>query len=132
MFSVGAWKSFSKIIEQSQTRTEINDQDNTTSEYIMSMDDTTAKAKVESDFKLLSELVNEIKHKTGSYPADESGMLSSAWKIFKPGEEEPNDPFDGKSYGYYLIEGGFVIWSTGPDGVEKTDDDILYNSKEIQ
>lgn len=123
------WKPFLNIFEQTKARTETNAQNYSTSEYSMNMEATAAKAKAESDIKLLAELVYKVKLKTGSYPADDSGMLSATWKKFRPDEEEPIDPFDGNSYGYYSIEDGFVIWSTGPDGVESTDDDILYNSK---
>jgi Zn-dependent protease with chaperone function len=128
ILTIGMWKSFSNIIEQAIEQPEVNAQEETTSKYKMTLDNKEAEAKVESDLKLLSELVQDIKLKTGSYPTDEDEELSSAWSLFKPDQKEPIDPFDGNPYGYYLEGNGYVIWSIGPDGSADTEDDIIYDS----
>ena len=90
----------------------------------LSIDSTEANRKVQEDFNELVKLVDEIKLKTSSYPPDEDGVLSNSWKIFRPGIEEPIDPYDGKAYGYYLIDSSYVIWSSGQDSKADTEDDI--------
>jgi hypothetical protein len=36
----------------------------------------------------------------------------------------PYDPFDGYGYGYDRLENGYRLWSSGPDAVPGTEDDI--------
>ena len=128
--SVGMIKSFSKLIKQAQISTAMNTQPGYRQPSNQYTDTTMARIKVNSDFKVLSDLVEEIKLKTNAFPADSAGRLSAAWNALRPDETEPVDPFDGKAYGYYLIEDGYVLWSTGPDGLEETADDIKYNSSQ--
>ncbi len=80
---------------------------------------------VEEDFALLAEVVQQARAETGSYPAD-ADELTAAWERRHTGEEIPVDPFDGYPYGYSVTESGFYFWSSGPDRVSGTDDDIYF------
>jgi Zn-dependent protease with chaperone function len=81
---------------------------------------------VNGDLYTLGTLVDEIHDNTGQRPASGSEAISAAWQIFRPSESEPLDPFDGNSYGYYLYDSIYVLWSSGPDGQSNSDDDIVF------
>lgn len=85
-----------------------------------------AKVLVSSDLSLLAEVVEEVKLSTGKLPEEKNYSLSEVWKQYRPGKTEPLDPFDGYSYGYYISEDGYVIYSVGPDVEAYTDDDIYH------
>ena len=83
-----------------------------------------ALSQIESDASQLASLAEEYREKMGVLPAD-GDALYGAWRSLRPEEKEPLNPFDSYVYGYYLNEGGFVIWSSGPDGEAESDDDIV-------
>lgn len=85
-----------------------------------------AKVLASSDLGLLAEVVEKVKLSTGKLPKEENYTLSEVWKQYRPGQVEPIDPFDGYSYGYYITEDGYVIYSVGPDVKAHTDDDIYH------
>lgn len=129
LLSISLWQSFAKMIEEAKVKSANNNYQATETEYYkMTMSTAEAKSKVAADFIVLSKLAYEVKAKTNSYPSENSGMLSSAWELLRPGKAEPKDPFDGNPYGYYLQDKGFVIWSPGPDRQAGTSDDIIYRS----
>jgi Zn-dependent protease with chaperone function len=87
-----------------------------------------SKKQVEKDFIEISKMVEEIRTKTGKYPLSENSNLSAEWKLYRKDQPEPIDPFDGRSYGYYLEGESFLLWSSGPDRKNGTEDDIYYDS----
>ncbi len=100
--------------------------------YQMQLSAEEAQLKVVSDLDLLVALVAEIQAQSGQLPDDENETLSALWRTHRAEMAEPLDPFDGQPYGYYLVEGGYVIWSIGPDGEVYTDDDIIYDSTKVE
>jgi len=82
-----------------------------------------ALSQIETDTVRLASMVEEYHKETGAIPPD-ARELYGAWQSLRSGEEEPIDPFDAAQYGYYPTDGGFVFWSSGPDGEPETDDDI--------
>jgi Zn-dependent protease with chaperone function len=82
-----------------------------------------ASGQVEYDLERLAVLVETLRLE-GNAPAAMEEIVA-AWNERFPEEEEPRDPFDGEYYGYQLREdGSALLWSSGPDGLGSTDDDI--------
>jgi len=55
--------------------------------------------------------------------------LYRRWTEVHPGEAEPTDPFSGYWYDYDSRGDAYRIWSTGPDGDNRTKDDIVFDSR---
>lgn len=83
------------------------------------------RAQVERDFQALAAVVEEVKREQGAVPA-EAEDLYAAWQRLRPEQPPPIDPYDGIRYGYFGSENTYYIWSSGPDGVNDTEDDIIY------
>jgi len=83
-----------------------------------------ARAQVAEDFALLTELVEDFRRQNGAFPADVD-ELYAAWYSLRPGVEAPLDPFDGLQDGYYSTGDSYSFWTSGPDGEEATEDDIV-------
>ena len=130
LLTVWVVKFFAKTIEESQARLEQTQASGIRSSQVRRNAERFLMNKVEDDFRTISDLLEEYKNKNGTYPSEEDNGLSTAWLTLRRGQAIPKDPFDGKTYGYYLIEGGYVLWSSGPDGLENTDDDIVFRSTE--
>lgn len=82
--------------------------------------------QVQQDFDRLAGLL-EASAGAGTLPQTWDAV-EELWSEAYPSEPLPYDPFDGARYGYMLEDGGFVLWSSGPDGVPGTDDDIVRRS----
>ncbi len=95
----------------------------TSSPAVAAVDIDAALLQIETDMERLASVVDEYHEETGAVPPD-AEELYGAWESLRSGEEAPIDPFDAAQYGYYSTDGGFVIWSSGPDGEPETDDDI--------
>jgi hypothetical protein len=52
--------------------------------------------------------------------------LADRWQIARPAEPLPLDPYDGEMIGYALLGEDYVLFSSGPDGVGGTEDDIPF------
>jgi len=97
----------------------------------------TQKVKVELDELVV--LLERYKSNFGSYPSDKEGLetLCSCppsadplkWVKIAKWNSPPLDPW-GNTYHYnqYLWHDGtrFKLWSSGPDGISGTSDDIYY------
>lgn len=86
------------------------------------------RARIQGDLNRIAVLIEQVKGATGSYPSSDTTTISKLWEIYRKGEREPIDPFDGQSYGYYTEVGSYIIWSIGPDRETSTDDDIYYST----
>jgi Zn-dependent protease with chaperone function len=88
-----------------------------------------ARSQVERDLIELARLVEEMRAGSGELPSDASHTLSDSWKVHRPHIKEPLDPYDNNPYGYYVKDGKYLIWSSGPDGASGTNDDLYYSSE---
>ena len=86
-----------------------------------------AREHVKTELDSLAGLVEEVRNKTGAVPADVDAVYA-AWGLFRRGQPEPLDPFDGSQYGYAQEDDQYVLWSSGPDGKSNTADDIEVRS----
>ncbi len=86
----------------------------------------TGKKQVDADFKTMADVIDEHRHTNDSLPKNRE-ELSAIWKKLRPGTKEPADPFDGYLYGYSEEAGEYYLWSSGPDGRNDTDDDIVFH-----
>lgn len=94
----------------------------------------------ELNMQSIEQSLSFYQKKFGALPTTEQGLQALAEKpILEPIPEEWSqlyrpegliDPW-GNSYRYESNppETGFVIWSTGPDGVDGTEDDVRHESK---
>jgi Zn-dependent protease with chaperone function len=82
------------------------------------------RARVSEDFDRLATVIRETQTAEGAIPADVAALYK-AWARSHPGEPPPLDPGDGKQYGYELSKDGYTLWSSGFDGQENTEDDIV-------
>ncbi|HEY1435658.1 MAG TPA: M48 family metallopeptidase [Thermoanaerobaculia bacterium] len=85
----------------------------------------TDSAGIQGDLETLAAVAEEFRNATGKYPAN-SETLYGFWKISRPDQPPPIDPF---THQYYLFEPSgdqFLLWSTGPDRVNGTADDIHF------
>jgi Zn-dependent protease with chaperone function len=87
-----------------------------------------ARQAVQEDFRRLVEFIEKHRAETGSLPAD-ANALYQLWTQSYPEQTGLFDPFDGRRYGYFVEEGVYYLWSSGPDAQDQTDDDIWYNSE---
>ena len=85
---------------------------------------------VQQDLDSLARIALAHRESGGDYPADEVALLK-AWQTNNPRSPFPMDPFDGKQYGYRVQEDHFILWSSGPDTVSGTDDDLWLDSRDV-
>lgn len=55
---------------------------------------------------------------------ESAGEVYERWEAAHPGQDAPLDPFDGGLLGYVRTAEGFLFWSSGPDGLPGTGDDM--------
>lgn len=55
---------------------------------------------------------------------ESAGEVYDRWEAAYPGQDAPLDPFDGGLLGYVRTDDGFFFWSSGPDGLPGTEDDM--------
>jgi len=79
-----------------------------------------ATERAEGDLRNVEAVVKEYQAQTGALPED-SAALYAAWKLLRPGKDVPVDPFDGYPYGYEINGTEYVLWSSGPDLEDETD-----------
>lgn len=91
-------------------------------------DPAAARAAVDRDFARLSGVIESFRSANGRLPRS-IVEVQEAWTEAFPSEPVPLDPFDGYSYGYETAEWGYVLWSSGPDGVPNTGDDIAFEQE---
>lgn len=84
-----------------------------------------AAEQVQADFRRLSAFIGEEWGAAG-LPAD-MAAVHDRWTSSRT-EAFPVDPFDGYEYGYMLMDVGYRLWSSGPDAMAGTDDDIVFDS----
>ncbi|MGH7443769.1 MAG: hypothetical protein ACREKM_02790, partial [Longimicrobiales bacterium] len=60
-------------------------------------------------------------------PADGTELVER-WSALH-GEPPPIDPFDGLDYGYFVEGGLYTVWSSGPDALPGTTDDISWTNQ---
>jgi len=83
----------------------------------------TGRTQVDTDFARLSEFIAQ-EWSGDSGPAS-MVEIRELWSE-RQRSAFPLDPFDGLEYGYEPGQGSFVLWSSGPDGLPGTDDDIRH------
>jgi Zn-dependent protease with chaperone function len=89
------------------------------------VDAVAARRQVDADFETLRVTAEEHRRRMGVLPADGAALYGVWRSMGGDPKQEPIDPFDGSRYGYEIVENGaFVLWSSGPDGKNGTEDDI--------
>jgi Zn-dependent protease with chaperone function len=86
------------------------------------------KQQAMADFEVIAAVIQENHKKNASLPQKRE-ELSTIWAKLRPNTREPSDPFDGYLYGYSFKGNDFYLWSSGPDGKNDTEDDIVYESQ---
>ena len=89
--------------------------------------ETESYAKVREDFGTLSDLIEEIRQRTGRLP-ENSQAVYSAWRKLRVHQPEPIDPYDGLRYGYVAVGAFYYLTSSGLDGLSDTEDDLTFDS----
>ncbi len=92
-------------------------------------DTAAAMAQAEADLAQLAWLIEDSRLAGSEIPVN-SEALYELWSASAPEDPEPLDPFDGLRYGYVAFEGEYYLYSSGPDGVPGSDDDIFFDSSE--
>ncbi len=92
------------------------------------IDTAAAMDRARSDMASLSAVIEAHRQATGELPAD-FDELYDLWVEAHPGAPEPYDPFDGYPYGYEIDENGYWLFSSGPDGMPGTEDDLIHDSR---
>lgn len=87
-----------------------------------------ATAQVDRDLKRLKAFI-EAERKHGRPLPWDDWDLYARWQAAYPDEKEPLDPFSGGYwYGYQWHGDSYRLWSEGPDGENRTADDIVLDS----
>jgi hypothetical protein len=85
-------------------------------------------AQVDRDLKQLKAFI-EAERKHGRPLPWDNWDLYARWEAAHPEEKEPMDPFSaGYWYGYQWHGDAYQLWSDGPDGDNRTADDIVLDS----
>jgi hypothetical protein len=87
-----------------------------------------ATAQVSHDLARLTTLVETDLHKGRPLPWD-VWDLYTRWQEAYPSQTAPVDPFSGYWYDYDWRGNAFRVWSAGPDGRNRTSDDIVFDSR---
>jgi Zn-dependent protease with chaperone function len=95
--------------------------------YEVTPDSPTVRAQVQKDLEALrSFLAAEV---NGGRPLPwDVDDLYSRWSAAKK-DGGPRDPFSGAWYDYDQRGGAYRLWSMGPDGLNRTADDIVFDSR---
>jgi Zn-dependent protease with chaperone function len=83
------------------------------------------KRQAIADFETIAAAIQENHKKKAALPQKRED-LSVVWARLRPNTAEPSDPFDGYLYGYSSKGSDFYLWSSGPDGKNDTEDDLVY------
>jgi hypothetical protein len=86
------------------------------------VDPAQARATVDGDFQTLTAFI--AARWDMAAPPESMTAVRVRWQS-EMSDAFPTDPFDGLEYGYDPLDGGFRLWSSGPDGEPLTDDDII-------
>lgn len=87
------------------------------------------RTQVDTDIMALAALVDETKAAGGALPKDQAALYK-LWTKKRPGEAEPADPYSGGRYRFQLDgKTEYMIWSTGPDAADQSDD-LYFASKD--
>jgi Zn-dependent protease with chaperone function len=87
-----------------------------------------ADQQLAEDFDRLVIFLRQESSAGRDLPADDD-ELYKRFNRARRYEFEPEDPFDGRRYGYETNGDAFVLWSSGPDTRPNTDDDIHFDSR---
>jgi Zn-dependent protease with chaperone function len=95
--------------------------------YEVTPDSPTVRAQVQKDLEALrSFLAAEV---NGGRPLPwDVDDLYTRWSAAKK-DGAPRDPFSGGWYDYDQRGGAYRLWSMGPDGLNRTADDIVFDSR---
>ena len=87
-----------------------------------------AEQQVDRDLKRLKTFIEDERKHGRPLPWDDWDLYAR-WQAKHPGERDPLDPFSGGYwYGYQWHGDSYRIWSEGPDGENRTADDIVLES----
>jgi Zn-dependent protease with chaperone function len=86
-----------------------------------------ARGQAEAGILSLVEAAEAYRAGAGEPPAD-AEQLYQQWSVLHPRDLAPLDPYDGKRFGYQVENGEYIIWSSGLDPDDNSDD--LYYSSE--
>jgi Zn-dependent protease with chaperone function len=82
--------------------------------------------QAEQDLNRLATAAVSEQRTKGLYPEDLEALVAACGAACEDGT---TDPFDGQDYGYSNLETHFILFSSGPDGSARTDDDLVYDSR---
>jgi len=85
-----------------------------------------AANELNAAFAELSTVLDEEVLSGGALPASYD-ELTTLWSDQTGKDALPTDPYDGQEIGYTQTATGYRLWSSGPDGVPETDDDIVFD-----
>lgn len=87
----------------------------------------TTKVKI----KILNSALEQFKNDHGYYPKDGLIALIKKPEHVRNSGKLPDDPWNN-SFQYKLIDNGqhFMIWSSGPDKISGTEDDIYLDNEQ--
>ncbi|MFH1175934.1 MAG: M48 family metalloprotease [Acidobacteriota bacterium] len=119
-----ALPAFQRVMQEAQQQAATQQGRASTAKARPIVDEKAALAKASAQLNVLAAMLDEFRQRNGAVPADSDGLYG-AWRTLRADQEEPVDPFDGGQYGYESAEGGYRLWSSGPDGKSGTDDDIV-------
>jgi Zn-dependent protease with chaperone function len=88
-----------------------------------------ATEQVDHDLKQLKAFIEAERKHERPLPWDDWDLYAR-WEAAHPQEKEPIDPFSGGYwYGYQWHGDAYQLWSEGPDGENRTADDIVLESE---
>ncbi len=92
------------------------------------LDPAAATVQVRKDLAKLTALIDTDLRAGRPLPWD-LDALYERWKEARPASAEPLDPFSGYWYDYDQRGEAYRLWSAGPDGRSRTQDDIVHDSR---
>ncbi len=85
------------------------------------------KSRVLEDLENLSYVIGLYYQEKKEWPSPNDDTFPDVWKKYMDDTPQPIDPFTGKPYIYHIIDDKTCeILSVGTDGIENTEDDIIY------
>jgi Zn-dependent protease with chaperone function len=87
-----------------------------------------ATQQVEHDLERLKGLIEADRKQGRPLPWD-VWDLYARWEQLHPADDAPLDPFSGYWYDYECHGDAYRLWSSGPDGENRTRDDIVLDSQ---
>ena len=90
-----------------------------------------AAAQVDRDLKRMKAFIEAERKRGRPLPWDDWDLYAR-WQAAYPDEKEPLDPFSGGYwYGYQWHGDSYRLWSEGPDGENRTADDIVLDGGRV-